>query len=424
MTVYCGGAASAARPGLGATVAVGASSIAALLAAIPIPFAVPLAGYLGLVTYELATFCTGEPPALPTITAGDVAALLTLSDPVSHDIAIKKFLDLIGFYYWDQLCECSGVANPALPSPQADPTGGPTVDPRIVPPPTSVYCYDQFVTFAPATTTMEPCGATITDQWNLTDQLFSAPTKSVNRISGCANTLAYTLPSGVIGGQLVWTSVAGFGTARANAAVVCSTYNAAGTVVGGIVGMSNSPTNGNSKTAALTPGSGAAYIIVEYSDNTFTSSDQVKIEIQLTCSTTPTVLQPCCPPDQTLSAQIQSIMGIVTLIQRQLAPFAYNLGTVHTGLTGSGVLTVQGLIGAKIMPTTIPGYVGSVAGDPDTLWLESWVNWGNADGFADRQWLRSAPYLSLPQLASQFTKIGYSLAPGLVVDLTELKREP
>ena len=44
--------------------------------------------------------------------------------------------------------------------------------------------------------------------------------------------------------------------------------------------------------------------------------------------------QPCCPPDASTQGQIQYLINLVTLLQRQLAPFAYLLSTVHTGLTG------------------------------------------------------------------------------------------
>jgi hypothetical protein len=118
------------------------------------------------------------------------------------------------------------------------------------------------------------------------------------------------------------------------------------------------------------------------------------------------------------------ILTAVTLVQRQAVPFAYVPGTAHNGLSGHGELSVSGLLGAKITPSAIPSWAGVVSGDPDALWLDSWINWGNADGWTSREFLRASPYVSLPQLAGQFTKIGYSLAPGLTVDLVELLREP
>lgn len=131
----------------------------------------------------------------------------------------------------------------------------------------------------------------------------------------------------------------------------------------------------------------------------------------------------CCPVDPSTQAQLNSILQLVTLIQRQNAPFAYVAGTSHTALTGSGEISVQGLLGIKVTPSAIPNWAGITQGDPDTLWLDSWVNWGNLDGWIAREFLRSSPYLSMPQLAGQFTKVGYSLAPGLSVTITELKRE-
>jgi hypothetical protein len=123
-------------------------------------------------------------------------------------------------------------------------------------------------------------------------------------------------------------------------------------------------------------------------------------------------------------ALLQNIADLVKLIQRQQVPFAYVQGTDHPGLTGKGEISVQGLWGVKITPSNVPPGTGVDIGDPDTLWLDSWINWGNADGWSAREFLRSSPYISTPNFAGQYTKIGYSLEPQLTVDLRELVREP
>lgn len=137
---------------------------------------------------------------------------------------------------------------------------------------------------------------------------------------------------------------------------------------------------------------------------------------------TPGTQSACCPPDTATQSYLDSIFRLVSLIQRQAAPFSYVLGADHPGLTGNGVLNVSELLGMKLTPGTLPPDVGVAVGDPDTLWLDSWINWGNADGWTAREFLRSSPHLSLPAAAGQFTRLGYSLRPGLVVDATELVR--
>jgi hypothetical protein len=142
------------------------------------------------------------------------------------------------------------------------------------------------------------------------------------------------------------------------------------------------------------------------------------------CGTTPGVQQPCCPPDATTQATLNAILKIATLIQRQGDPFGYVSGTVHTGLSGNGAIALQGLLGVKVLPSAIPPPAGLEVGDPDSLWLDSWIRWGNADGWTQREFLTASPFVSLPALAGQYTRLGYTLGLGLLVDVTELVREP
>lgn len=100
MPALCGGGTSSARSGFGASVAVGIAQIAALLNNVPTPLAFAAAGYLGLVGFELSTFCNTDPPAAPTISGGDWAALLSVSDPVSHLAAVSKFQNLFAANLW------------------------------------------------------------------------------------------------------------------------------------------------------------------------------------------------------------------------------------------------------------------------------------------------------------------------------------
>ena len=114
---------------------------------------------------------------------------------------------------------------------------------------------------------------------------------------------------------------------------------------------------------------------------------------------------------------------MVTLIQRQLAPFAYVGGASHTGLTGAGVLTIPSLQGVKITLTTQPGYVGEEFGDPLELFDVGWFAWGTPDGYLGREFISHNPQLSFPAKSEQYTRFGYSLNPGVVATIQELYAE-
>jgi hypothetical protein len=131
-----------------------------------------------------------------------------------------------------------------------------------------------------------------------------------------------------------------------------------------------------------------------------------------------------CGLDPRIVPLLERIGQLVELIQRQAVPFAYVEGDVHSGLTGNGELDVQGLIGVLLELTTVPQYVGLEDGTPDVVFDAGWLNWGNADGYSAREQIRSVDFLSLPAVAGQYTKLAYSLTPGVVATITELVREP
>ncbi len=159
--------------------------------------------------------------------------------------------------------------------------------------------------------------------------------------------------------------------------------------------------------------------------STYDSTTHTTFEIQGLCG--PLITgpgpTPCCPPDPLLSAQIDQILKTVTLIQRQAVPFAYIGGTVHSGLTGSGVLAVSGLIGAKITITTDPTNLGVEGSSPAILFDRGFITWGTADGYPQSERLERTNQLSLPARASAFTDLAYDLHPGVTVTITELLRE-
>jgi hypothetical protein len=150
--------------------------------------------------------------------------------------------------------------------------------------------------------------------------------------------------------------------------------------------------------------------------------------VRLYCGTTPTggggVVEVPCPPDPRTLATLNEILRLLTLVQRQAVPFAYVRGADHTGLTGHGEISVQGLIGCIVTLTAFGSNVGSTDGDPLTYFNAGWFNWGDADGFQPRIFINASPQVSFPTSAGQFTRIGYSLEPGVTATITELTREP
>lgn len=381
-------------------------AIAALLNNVPTLWAVPLAAYIGKINYDLGNFCTTDPPPVPSFTAQDALDLLDVQNIFAFHAAASKFQQLVGAYAWYQLCECTSVATPAPPTPPAAPPGLVQIDPPISGGTSPQPCWSKTITIP-----NRPNGVTV----DITAQLMPAIGVSGRalmpdpwyKIQVCRQANTDGSSNGYWNGNMHFVNSSGTQT---------SVWG-----IGAGVGVKTC----DFPTPTATMGTNGSIYITDDGGQTG-ANNTVTVTVNLfNCPGVPPFNQsPCCPPDQIAAGVLQRVLDTVTLIQRQIAPFAYVPGAVHAALTGSGELTVSGLIGAKIAPSAIPSSIGRVAGDPDTLWLDSWITWGNNDGWTAREFLTHSPYVSLPKLAGQWTKIGYTIRPGLTVTLTELRREP
>jgi len=141
-------------------------------------------------------------------------------------------------------------------------------------------------------------------------------------------------------------------------------------------------------------------------------------------NTGPTSITPCCGPDASVIAMLQTILGQVNLIQRQAVPFAYLSSTAHAGLAGTGSFPISGLLGVSVALTTLPASLGSSVGTPVEIFDAGFVSLGSADGYPQDYRVEHNPTLILPARAGAFTTLGYTFHPGIVATITELIREP
>lgn len=391
MTALCGGGSSTVKPGGLISVSYSSALIADLLVLVESPWLIPVIPLLVLPPILLTTFCASDPPAQPTFTTAEATALLGLQvGSADWNSGVTKVSDLLQNAAWSQFCECSSGATPG-PTPAPAPPSGTTV--TILPSqPGFAPCFEQILT----TTTAFPSSGTFT-------------------LSG-----GIPLPVGATQVQLKLINAIAVGTgATASVTIEQDNNNTA------LHTDTVTASPGQTITRAFPIVTNANKIFLSYVGAGGTGNSYITnsvFDIFCGSATAPTQTNPC-GPDPTTVALLNGIMQLVTLIQRQIVPFSYISGTTHTALTGTGELNVQGILGVKVLPASIPNSAGIVVGDPDTLWLDSWLNWGNADGWTERQFLTNSPFVSMPRLASQFTKIGYSLRPGLTVNITELVRE-
>lgn len=397
MTSVCvGGGPSQGKASFGLSVYMSGAALAARFANTASWLSVFLASYIAGVAYELSSFCTSDPPAVPTLAASDFVALLQVLDPVARLNAQTKIQQWIGAMVWYDLCECVSGAQPAAPAPAAPPVGLPTVNPPLPGfPAPNVPCLirthpnqsaiggnsgiepannddlrqptaidlriPMTVTVAPGTSTN---WTIVYHQWPIPGAVLRTDTFTVTAAQNFRR--IFSCPPGTGQVEIFWTAPAGPGTSAYN-------YEADFYCGGQLPGAQQSP---------------------------------------------------CCPPDPALLAQIDRILETVTLIQRQAVPFAYVPGTAHAGLAGAGAFGISGILGVKIAVTTLPTPIGREGSSPMELFDAGFVTFGTADGYPSSFRLEHDPQVILPSRCSAFTEFAYDLHPGVVVTVTELLREP
>jgi hypothetical protein len=374
--------------------------------------------FLVMQQFDVGALCSTDPPAMPTFTALDIAALLQLNEFISPG-AFAKFHDLVAIAAWYALCECTAATTPAPPAAPTYPTGAPVVNPPTLPTTTVQPCWDQ-------TTSLHiPTPTAVTPYYDLTGILLPAGVTTLHvQVQTGFFVDARPIPAGASNVAFRYHRAAG----STWPFVKLIFFNAGGASVDVIVegGASSWPVDETDRRAAIP--TGAVYWSVHAANGYPAQTVDTDLTVELTfyCAgqSPSSPAAPCCPPDPALQGQLTALRTLIELVQRQTAPFAYVTGTVHSGLTGAGHVTVQGLIGCKITITDAGTNVGMEAGDPLAVFNAGWINWGGVDGSSRREFINASPQVSFPAAAGQYTRIGYSLPPGVEVSITELRREP
>lgn len=420
MTTICGGGTSSPRPSTPAVLFLSGEAAVALAVetfGLSAAFASLLAFVAGQ-TFNMTTYCAGDPPSMPSFTAADVIAIVTSTPAVSPG-AYQKAADLISIAVWYALCQCDSGAAPTTATPPTYPSGGPVVNPPGLPSSSAAPCSDQ------RTSITVPIPTATTPYYNLTDALLptGGATHSDTPFTGFTYS-AQAIAPGVT--NLVVKATSTVASTQSSGQV--RFLNAAGTGISAnyLIFPSGAPTTVTYSAVTLPPGAAFWGIVAANGYPAQTAIETISFEATFYCggSSPTTPVTPCCPPDPVLQAQLTQLINMVTLLQRQGAAFGYVPGSVHS-VSGSGTITVADILGLSLSVTssTPPG-ADIQAGDPDEYFGLGWFCWGTADGFEARQFVGHTDMLSLPRQAGIYTRIGYSLAPGVSADITELIREP
>lgn len=399
MTALCGGGTSSSRADFARFTYIAPSVVGAALNNVETKLAMAIAGVVGSGTYDLQSFCSTDPPADPGITSDDVFALFNPVQIFQWMTARQKFEDLIRRYLWPQLCKCDAGAQPSVPSAPSALVNFQYNPPALAPYPGGQPCgtfqYDH---------TIHPGDADFfTDLTPLPPgTTYASIDSAFTEISAGPNPDKYVVT--------IWWMTAN------------------GTFVntGPFIGAPNATTFTHHAEGAISAGA-PTHFKIAYQQFQDTATVDLPVTVRFYCGTLPTGgggSPTPCPPDPLVQQLLAQLLGLVTLIQRQDVPFAYVQGALHSGLSGSGEITVQGLIGCLVTVTAHGSFTGTESADPDVLFEAGWFNWGNADGFSTRTFINCSPQISLPEAAGQYTRIGYTLPVGVTISIRELVREP
>jgi len=415
----CSSGTSGPRPGVSASIVVDAAYVQSLLPS-ALAWLYPYLPYMhGLQIGDVGAFCSVDPPAFTVPTGPEIYSFLT-GGPIVEVQAVSDFMqNITRAYLWYNLCQCNAVATPPAPSAPSPPSDLPGVNP-----PNTVGI------------PIPPC-ATF-DRTVRIDEPGQHPTKAINvdtyfGYSGgpALSTLITPLPAGVttIDARVVFnpptatqTDPFAFNSARLRWFTgTTNSFNDTFVFESGTDGATPS----SFTLTQIGKASGADGYILEA---TIASGQNalVSAHIDWTCQSGNSIgsPQPCCTATDPLTvATLNLIVQRLDLIQRQIVPFAYVSGPTHSALSGTGTISVQGILGL-LLNVSVPSRAGAVDGTPETRWDVGWINFGTTDGYAERQFIQSDSQVMFPPNAGAWTIVGYTLLPGVTATITELIREP
>lgn len=417
----CSSGTSGQKPGAAQTVILTSAVLASILPASAAWLEPFIGAIAGIITLDLPTFCAVDPPADPGLTAADIIALITLGPgPLTAD-STTRFNQLMERYAWYVFCQCNAVVTPAAPTFPTAPTGLPAYNPPGA------------TTVAAAPCASEASSVTLlsTD----TNRDFHTNTLCDQTGHPTCVSLARPIPSGATEFQIYGSAYGPI--LDSNAAHTWTDfvrfYNASNVFVSQLAAVSHfdqGPPTGalinyaaHSDVTAIP--AGATQYTILCGSNTGTADTSMYALVNWFCSTAGANFgQTCCTAsDPITTGTLSQILQLVTLIQRYVAPFAFVPGASHTGLSGNGTLTIPSCIGIQITLTTIPTSIGQESGSPNEFFQAGWFSWGNSTAFTERVWVHKSPQLSFPAGSAQYTRIGYSLSPGVVATIQELYAE-
>lgn len=399
MTALCGGGASQPKPGSQTVVSLGAVAISDFLLKGSASWAFDLAAALGVISFDLPTFCAQDPPALPNIPTERYLGYFNPLNPQGAAQLREDMTALVGHFFWYASCECVSAPQPSPPAPMPPPSGIQR-DPPALGTPTGTPCASRPSEFG--SQTFDGVGNII---WTKVGDWSVAP-----------------------GAQWLQIDQSGSQTDSGTAAYpithTVSVQNSSGATIWheswiqtGLVAFSGRPTR-----SFTLPAGGTQLSLSSHSDTGAGIGFGIDAAFRQYCSAVPPALnEACCPPDPLL---VQLLTQILQTQQTILASFPkpgtpYKDSTVHTNLAGSRTIAIQPTARAiRVDIVSRPDPWPSNTGTPPYLFSIGFIT-----PYAVGTPLRGSRLVYDHQIYTWPTytdMISFNLEPNVVVNVTEL----
>lgn len=418
MTALCGGGTSSAKTGYATEVYFSVAAIAEFLAnKVDRQLASFLAPFLAAVVVPLTSFCSTDPPSAPTLSASDLADLLPTAPVPDQLAAISKVTDWFKATYWCEACQCDNGTIPSCTT-GSTPTSPPQQDAGLPSSGPPGACW----TATPAKTiTVTGAGGT-PDAFQSANFLPTTLGSTTISIGGGFTATGYALPAGTtrVSGQGFMDSVA-----SADFDMELHFYNASLTeVFPGQVILNKAVGQTGSYVAfdAATPATAVWATVLAGTSTSGSHSFTYHANFSFMCGAGNAIQTVCCTPDPSIELRLNQIYALLETVY-SLIPVRvpnYAAGTVHSGLSGNGNISLDSTtIAVKVEITQLPDVYGQVDGSPQTYLEVGWVSPANNEGVESGVRLsRSTQVIPLPEATSS---LDYSLPPGETVDVSELQ---
>jgi len=123
-----------------------------------------------------------------------------------------------------------------------------------------------------------------------------------------------------------------------------------------------------------------------------------------------------------LSLRVDWLRTQVAYDSSRLDPYSYVASTVHSSLTGDGLLTVSDILGVLVELTTVPSSWGSTSDTPPRyIPSPGVIQFGTTDGLGEAVWVHYADQFIVPA-PGLTTRVSYNFKAGVTGRITELLR--